>query len=124
MKTDRPVNLNLFKMSWPVAAIASITHRVTGVVLFVGVAFSFYALDMALSSPAGFAESVQLLQEPLARFVLFGLLLGLVYHVVAGLKHLMLDFHLGDSLEAARIGAWLVIVLTIVITGVLGALLW
>jgi succinate dehydrogenase / fumarate reductase cytochrome b subunit len=47
-----------------------------------------------------------------------------VYHVVAGLKHLMLDFHLGDSLEAARIGAWLVIVLTIVITGVLGALLW
>lgn len=124
MKTDRPVNLNLLKMSWPVAAITSITHRITGVVLFVGVAFSFYAMDLALSSPAGFAESVQLLQQPLAKFVLFGLLLGLVYHVVAGLKHLMLDFHLGDSLEAARIGAWLVIILTIVITGILGVLLW
>ena len=124
MKTDRPVNLNLLKMSWPVAAITSITHRITGVVLFVGIAFSFYALDLALSSPAGFAESVQLLQQPLAKFILMGLLLALVYHVVAGLKHLMLDFHLGDSIKAAQVGAWLVIVLTIVITAVLGALLW
>ncbi len=124
MKTDRPVNLNLFKMSWPVAAIASITHRVTGVVLFVGVAFALYALDLALSSEAGFAEAAALMQTPLARLIFLGLLLGLVYHLVAGIKHLLLDFHLGDSLEAARIGAYAVIGVSIVITLVLGALLW
>ena len=124
MKTDRPVNLNLAKMSWPLAAITSITHRITGVVLFVGVAFSLYALDLALSSPAGFAESVQLLQQPLAMFIMLGLLLALVYHIVAGVKHLLLDFHLGDSLEAAQRSAIIVIVATIVITAVLGALLW
>ena len=124
MKTDRPVNLNLAKMSWPLAAITSITHRITGVVLFVGVAFSLYALDLALSSPAGFAESVQLLQQPLAMVIMLGLLLALVYHIVAGVKHLLLDFHLGDSLEAAQRSAIIVIVATIVITAVLGALLW
>ena len=124
MKTDRPVNLNLAKMSWPLAAITSITHRITGVVLFVGVAFSLYALDMALSSPEGFAESVQLLQQPMAMFIMLGLLLALVYHIVAGVKHLLLDFHLGDSLQAAQTGAVVVIVATIVITAVLGVLLW
>ena len=124
MQTDRPVNLNLFKMSWPIAAITSITHRVTGVVLFVGVAFALYALDMALSSPAGFDQAAVLVQQPLAKFILFGLLLALVYHFVAGVKHLLLDFHMGDSLEAARMGAVIVIVATIVITAVLGAMLW
>ena len=124
MQTDRPVNLNLLKMSWPIAAITSITHRVTGVILFVGVAFVLYALDMALSSPAGFDQAAALVQQPLAKFILFGLLLALVYHFVAGVKHLLLDFHLGDSLEAARIGAVVVIVATIVITGILGAMLW
>lgn len=124
MKTDRPVNINLFKMSWPLAAIASITHRITGVVLFVGVAFGLYALDLALSSQEGFAAASELMQQPLAKFIFLGLLLGLVYHLVAGVKHLLLDFHLGDSLEAARIGAVAVIVVSVVITLVLGALLW
>ena len=124
MQTDRPVNLNLFKMSWPLAAITSITHRITGVVLFVGLAFGLYALDMALSSPAGFEQAAALVQQPLAKFILFGLLLALVYHLVAGVKHLLLDFHMGDSLAAARMGAVVVIVATIVITAVLGALLW
>ena len=61
MKTDRPVNLNLLAFSFPLAAIVSITHRVTGVILFVGVAFALYALDMALASPEGFAAAQQLI---------------------------------------------------------------
>jgi len=124
MKTDRPVNLNLFKMSWPLAAMTSITHRITGVILFVGVAFALYALDLGLSSQAGFDEAAVLLQQPLAKFILFGLLLALMYHIVAGIKHLLLDFHIGDSLEAAQTGAIAVIVVTVIVTGVLGALLW
>jgi len=124
MKTDRPVNLNLFTISLPLIALTSFTHRVTGMVLFVGVAFGLYALDLALSSPAGFAESVVLLQQPLSILILMGLLLALVYHIVAGVKHLLLDFHIGDSLVAAQRGAVLVIVVTIVVTGLLGALLW
>lgn len=124
MKTDRPVNLNLFKFSWPLAAIASITHRVTGVVLFVGVAFGLYTLNLALASPAGFDEAAVLVQQPLARIILLGLLLALVFHFVAGIKHLLLDFHMGDSLEASRISAVVVIVATVVITTVLGAMLW
>ena len=124
MKTDRPVNLNLFSMSWPLAALASITHRITGVVLFVGVGFALYALDMALASPAGYAEAVALARTPFGMLVFWGLLLALIYHILAGVKHLLLDFHFGDSLQAARIGAIVVIIATIVVTGFVGASLW
>ena len=59
MKQDsRPINVgiaDLLAFKWPITALASITHRIAGVVLFVGVAFMLYALDVSLSSEAGFA---------------------------------------------------------------------
>jgi succinate dehydrogenase / fumarate reductase cytochrome b subunit len=124
MKTDRPVNLNMFTITLPLVGVLSFIHRVTGIALFVGVAFGLYALDLALSSQAGFAEATALLAEPLARFIFLGLIFSLVYHIVAGVKHIFMDFHIGDSLEAARVNAYVVIVATVVITGVVGALLW
>jgi len=124
MKTDRPVNLNLFTISLPLAGVVSFTHRVTGMALFVGVAFGLYALDMALSSAAGFDAAAALIQEPFPKFILLGLLFVLTFHIVAGVKHLFMDFHVGDSLAAAKINAIVVIVVTLIITGTLGALLW
>jgi succinate dehydrogenase / fumarate reductase cytochrome b subunit len=116
--------LNLLAFSFPLAAIVSITHRVTGVILFVGVAFALYALDMALASPEGFAAAQQMIAQPLPKLILLGLITGLEFHIFAGLKHILMDFHLGDSVAAARRGSAAVIVLTILSTGLIGAILW
>ncbi|MFT7654922.1 MAG: succinate dehydrogenase / fumarate reductase cytochrome b subunit [Limisphaerales bacterium] len=124
MQSNRPVNLNLFTINFPLAAIVSITHRVTGGMLFVGFGFGLYAMQMALGGSKGFAEAQVLMQTPLAKFILLGLLFVLTFHVVAGLKHLMLDFHIGDSLRASQIGSQVVCLLSIAITASLGALLW
>ena len=53
MKTDRPINLALTTFKYPLAALASITHRITGVLLFVGIAFLLYLLDQSLTSAQG-----------------------------------------------------------------------
>ena len=124
MKTDRPVNLNLLAFSFPLAALVSITHRVTGVVLFAGVAFALYALDLALASPEGFVAAQQLIAQPLGKFILLGLIAALEFHILAGLKHILMDFHLGDSVAAAQRGSVIVIVLTLISTGFIGAILW
>lgn len=122
MKTDRPVNLNLFPQ--PFAAIVSITHRITGGALFVGVAFALYTLDLALSSPAGFEQAVVLIHQPFPALIFFGLLFFLNFHIIAGIKHLLLDFHIGDTLPAARAGATVVVIGSLLATAGLGALLW
>ena len=124
MKTDRPVNLNLLVFSFPLAAIVSITHRITGVVLFVGVAFALYALGLATSSEQGFAEAKVLVAQPLGMFILLGLIATLTFHIIAGLKHLLMDFHVGDTVGAAYLGSIAVIVLTLIITGAIGVVLW
>ena len=122
MKTDRPVNLKLFPQ--PFAAIVSISHRITGVMLFVGVAFGLYALDMAMSSAEGFAAAKAMLAEPFPAFIMLGLLFVLTFHIFAGIKHLLLDFHIGDTYSAAQNSAIVVVVASVVVTGVLGAMIW
>ena len=125
MKTDRPVNINpLTDYGWPFTAIVSITNRVLGMVLFVGFALALYLLDLGLSSEEGFAEAALLMKHNVVKsFVLF-LIFSLTYHLVAGIKHLLLDFHIGDSFQAAQIGSGIVVISSILITGVIGMNLW
>ena len=109
MKNDhRPINVNpsdLFAFAWPISALASITHRIAGVVLFTGIAFGLYALDMSLGSAQGFDTLHAMMKSPFGMFVTWGLLSALAYHFVAGLKHLFLDLEYGDTLEGSKFAA-------------------
>ena len=125
MKTDRPVNINpLTDYGWPFTALVSITNRVLGIVLFAGMAFALYLLDMALSSEQGFAEASMLIKGTPVKLVVLFLIFALTYHLVAGIKHLLLDFHIGDTFEAAQVGSGIVVASSILITGVIGVNLW
>ena len=121
---ERPVNLDLTKFSFPLPALASITHRVTGVMLFVGIAFGLYALDLSLASPAGFAEARGLIANPLGKFIAWGLLTALGYHFVAGIKHLLLDWDVGDSLAGGLLATKIVIALAVVLSVLAGVWVW
>ncbi|MFT5335972.1 MAG: succinate dehydrogenase / fumarate reductase cytochrome b subunit, partial [Halioglobus sp.] len=56
MKDKRPVNLDIGSMRLPLTAWASITHRASGVFIFVGMAVLLWALDASLRSPESFAQ--------------------------------------------------------------------
>ena len=124
MNTERPVNLSLTKFSFPIMAIASITHRITGVLLFAGIAYLLWLLSLALDSPEGFSQATQVLAAPLPKLVLLAILAALLFHIFAGVKHMFMDFHLGDSLAAARLGSQVVFALTVVATVLAGVWLW
>lgn len=121
---QRPVYISLTQFRFPVTAIASIVHRITGIFLFLGVAYLLWLLDLALESEAGFAEAASVLAAPFAKLVLWGVLGMLIYHVLAGIKHLLLDFHVGDSFEAASMSSYVVFVLTVLVTLAAGVWLW
>ncbi|MEZ5550471.1 MAG: succinate dehydrogenase, cytochrome b556 subunit [Pseudomonadales bacterium] len=121
---QRPVYLSLTQFRWPLPAMASITHRITGVMLFVGVAYLLWLLDLALQSEAGFAAAAATLALPLPKLVLWGVLVVLLYHLIAGVKHLLLDFHIGDTMEAAQAGVWTVFAITAVLAALLGVWIW
>jgi succinate dehydrogenase / fumarate reductase cytochrome b subunit len=89
----RPVNLDLGTFKHPLVSVISISHRISGVVLFVGLVFLFNLFDMSLEGELGFASAQTLLLEhSLAQFVTWGLLTALGFHFSAGMKHLVMDF--------------------------------
>ncbi len=111
-------------MRLPITAWASITHRASGVFIFVGMAVLIWALDASLKSPESFAALQECLASPLAKFVIWAVLSGVIYHTLAGVKHLIMDFGVGESMEGGVLGARLVIGLSVVLIILAGVWVW
>ena len=58
------------------------------------------------------------------KLVLWAILAGVAYHTVAGIKHLIMDFGLGESMEGGILGARIVIISSIVLTLLGGIWIW
>jgi succinate dehydrogenase / fumarate reductase cytochrome b subunit len=83
-----------------------------------------WALDLSLSSAESFASLGDLLSSPLAKFVVWGIVTALIYHSFAGVRHLIMDFGVGETMEGGILGARLVFVLTAVSAVLVGVALW
>ena len=121
MKRDqRPINVgigDLLQFRWPVIALASISHRIAGVVLFVGLAVLLYALEVSLSSEAGFETVKTWMNSAAGQVITWGLLSALAYHFVAGVKHLILDSSDAESLLAATWAARITLAVSAILMG-------
>lgn len=124
MKDNRPVNLNLFAFKFPLPAITSILHRISGVILFLGTAVLLYLLDLSLQSPQGFAQVTDLLAAPLTKLLVWAILAGLMYHLIAGVKHLIMDLGIGETLQGGRTGAVITLVLSVIAIAATGVWVW
>jgi len=121
---NRPVNLDLTTFSFPLPAITSILHRISGVLLFVGVGFLIYALDKSLANAASYNELQVLLSGNLVKLITWVIISALLYHFVAGIKHLLMDLGIGETLEGARTGAILTMVISAALIAFAGVVLW
>ena len=108
--TRLPVFLNLAQIRFPIGAIASIAHRVSGVLLFIALPVLAVLLDASLRDEAGFASVRGLFSSPLSLVVAGVLAWALVHHVLAGIRHLLMDVGIGGELVRARARARLVLV--------------
>jgi succinate dehydrogenase / fumarate reductase cytochrome b subunit len=124
VNSQRPVNLDLRTIKLPITAYTSILHRVSGVILFLGIVVMLYALDKSLASEEGFAEVQACLTSPLAKLIIWGLLSALLYHLVAGVRHLIMDMGVGESLEGGKLGSKIVLAVSVVIIVLAGVWVW
>jgi len=121
VNNQRPVNLDLRTIKLPITAYTSILHRATGIILFLGVVIMLYALGVSLESAKSFAKVKEVLANPFIKFIIWGLISSLLYHIVAGLRHLLMDIGYGETLEGGRKGSKIILAIAgglILITGV------
>lgn len=124
MKDNRPVNLDIGTIKLPITAYASILHRISGVALFVAAGILLWTLDASLASEESFNSLKQKLAHPLIKLVFWGILVALGYHLLAGVRHLIMDFGIGETLEGGARGAKIVLVGGVILAVLSGAWIW
>ena len=122
--SKRPINLNLFTIRFPITAIVSILHRLSGFFLFLIIPVFLAILGLSLQSPEAFFTVHTCFQHPLTKLIILGFLLALFYHLFAGIRHLLMDAGVAEELKPARFTAGLVVVAAFVATGLMGIYLW
>lgn len=125
MKSKRPVNLQLNTISFPPMAIASILHRISGVALFLLFPFVLYSLHLSLASQVTFSQLQTMMTTCLwTKLSLWVFGSALIYHMIAGVRHLLSDMDWGDTLPTARWTAYGAMGLSLILILFLGMLLW
>jgi|TARA_B110000444_G_scaffold237104_1_gene249539 succinate dehydrogenase / fumarate reductase cytochrome b subunit len=124
LNKKRPVNLDIGTIQLPVTAYVSILHRVSGVVLFGVVGLFLWILDLSLSSEESFNSIKELMNSLTVQIIIWLSLAALIYHLVAGLRHLVMDYGYGETLSGGILGAKLVLLLSAVLMLMAGFWLW
>jgi succinate dehydrogenase / fumarate reductase cytochrome b subunit len=121
----RPKHLAIWQIRFPITAIISILHRVSGAGLFFLLPFLLYLLSGSLSGMDSFAKVQEIIVHPLAKLVLLGVLWAYLHHFCAGIRFLFLDIGKGVELPCARKSSWAVLGVSLVLTAIIGGkLLW
>ena len=119
MNTDhRPVYIDLRKINLPVSALISIAHRLSGMyVFFITLPLMLALIYFSTESEDSFNDLSLFLKD--YKFILGLIVLSfciLWYHILSGVRHLIMDAHIGESLIASKYSAIFTISLWIITT--------
>lgn len=124
MKKQRPVNLQLNTISFPPSAIVSILHRVSGVAMFFAMIFVIWAWAVSVSSVDGFNTVQEVMAGPIGKFIAIGTLSALTYHILGGIRHVIMDMGHWEEIDSGNLSAQATIALWVLVTVVIGVVLW
>jgi succinate dehydrogenase / fumarate reductase cytochrome b subunit len=124
MPANRPKYLNLMQIRMPVPAFVSILHRASGAILFLMLPLLLCLLSSSLDSQQSFGSFKSWVGNPLVKVILIGVLWAYLHHFCAGIRHLAMDLNIGLELESARLTGYAVLGTSLVLTAVIGGMLW
>ena len=124
LKKQRPKHLALNQIRLPLPGIVSILHRVSGAGLFLMLPVLLSLFGNSVGSPESYAAYKAVVGNILVKLLLLGLLWAYLHHFCAGIRFLLLDMHVGIEKEAARSSSRIVLIVSLILTVIIGAKLW
>jgi succinate dehydrogenase / fumarate reductase cytochrome b subunit len=115
---NRPLSPHLQIYRPQITSILSILHRISGVILSLGLVVLVYWLASAAAGPEAYAGAVATLGSGFGKFLMFGWTLAFFYHLLNGIRHLVWDSGRGFEIPEVYRSGWTVVVLSLVMTAV------
>ena len=115
----------------PLAALVSILHRASGMMMFFLLPFIVWMFDASVTSEvsfdsftSAFVAGIGFVPGFVVKLVALGLIWAYLHHAIAGVRHLWMDATHSVTKEQGRSSAVATFVISIVLTVVLGAKLF
>lgn len=127
MKDQRPKNIGLASIrsySFPITAVSSIMHRITGVFMVISLPFLLWAFSLSMSAANGFYYMQNILTYSSWSIFAWLFLSAVSYHILAGIRHLIMDFGYAEEMYLAKGSAVIVLLLGILVTFFWGMWIW
>ena len=124
MTDHRPKNLNLLTIRFPLPAIISILHRISGVILFLSIPLLLWALDCSLASMESYDALHNALTTPFAKILIWLFLAPFLYHFAAGIRHLLMDVEIGVEKKSGQLSSLITLGITLFFLFIAGIYLW
>lgn len=97
MSANRPLSPHLQVYRLPLTGLISITHRMTGVLLSMGLLLFTLLLIAIAFGEASYQSMQSLMQFWLCQLIYWGVIFAMFFHLCHGLRHLLWD--LGETFE-------------------------
>ena len=124
MQKKRPKHLALHLIKLPLPGLVSILHRISGLALFLAIPLLLLMFQYSLRSVETYASLQDVMNYPLVKLILLGLLWSFLHHFCAGLRYLAIDLHYINNLKKARDSSKVVMLVSLLLTILIGAKLW
>lgn len=105
---ERPLSPHLSVYKFKYTLLSSITNRLTGIALSVGLIVLAYWLISVAAGPVAYERASALLSHGIFKLFYAGVLFAFLYHFVAGLRHLIWDTGAGMEKRQSQQSAWIV----------------
>lgn len=125
-QNHRPVYLDIPKLGsrMSITAKISILHRVSGVLMFLAIPLVLFLLDKTLHDQSFYSQSCVFAAQPVIKLIYLALIWAVMHHVCAGIRFLFLDIEMGLERGTAQKTARLVLVVSLILTAIIGVLIW
>jgi len=122
----RPKFLELFTLAPKMAITAkvSILHRISGFLLFLSIPCMIYILHKSLTQPNFYSNMYTVMSLPLIKILYVVLMAAFIYHMCAGGRFLFLDMDKGVEIKTAKKTSYIVLVVSLILSIILGVLIW
>jgi succinate dehydrogenase / fumarate reductase cytochrome b subunit len=117
---NRPISPHLQAYQLPLTGIISITHRMTGVLLSVGLLAIVYVISAIAEGAVSYAAMQAFMNVWIIKLMYWGFIYALFFHLCHGVRHLIWDT--GRSFDRDTLNSYALIELVISVTLTLAAL--
>lgn len=113
---NRPLSPHLQVYRPQLTSVLSITHRVTGVALAIGMLLIVWLIAAVHHGPTAYGHFQDFIGSFIGRLLLFGWTWAVFFHLLNGVRHLAWDTVWGFDLKTTYVTGWTVVFGSIALT--------